>query len=435
MTQKIQHLSGGNVHFEPNKKIGYYLIDNNIYYTKIQAFLAASKMPTETWNLNNDRIKWVFNDDVFIKYPWHIEPEPTLRELYCKRAQQLRDQYDYLRLEFSGGSDSVTVAFSFLMNGIHLDEIVFRYPKKGEKNVSGNPWDTSSENTLSEWEFSAKPILDWISTHFPKTKIIVHDYSEDMLAQEKTLDESWIFKTRHYLQPGHAHKHANTGALSDIFDQNKTVAVIWGVDKPKLCIKDEKFFLYFVDGLASVNNPDISQYTNITNEFFFWTPDCPELIAKQAHTLMKWYKMPGHHKFQHVLHWPNNHFANRQLSEHLARSVIYPDWDSNTFQVVKPSNNIYNEMDFWFHTNFKDTRLNQVWRAGVDYLLDNIDSKYIGQSKNRPANIKEYMTPFYYLGDSIIPDIGVFNTRELVKNFRNDQNKYIHCIRGRLSVY
>lgn len=435
MTQKIQHLTGGNVHFEPNKKTGYYVIDNNIYYNKIQAFLAASKMPTETWNLNNDRIKWIFNEDVFIKYPWHIEPEESIKDIYRRRAQQLRDKYDYLRLECSGGSDSVTVAYSFLLNNIHLDEIIFRYPKQGEKDVSGDPWDTTTENTLSEWEFAAKPFMDWVATHFPKTKITMHDYSKDMLAQEKTIDESWIFQTRHYLQPSHAHKHTHWGVTERIADRGIQIGVIYGSDKPRLCVKEGKFFLYFVDTVANVNNPDIGSYNNITSELFYWTPDCPELVAKQAHMITQWFSMPVHHKFQHTLHWPNNNFANRQWYEQLTKSVIYPDWDSNTFQVVKPSNNIYNEMDYWFHTNFKDLRLYSVWRAGVDYLIDNLDDKYVGQLNNRPTNLKEYISPFYYLGDCTIPDIGVFQTRELVKNFRNNQTKYIHCEYGRLSIY
>jgi hypothetical protein len=92
-------------------------------------------------------------------------------------------------------------------------------------------------------------------------------------------------------------------------------------------------------------------------------------------------------------------------------------------------------MDHWFHVNFKDTKIYQVWESGVNYLLDNLDEKYIGYVRNRATNIKDYSTPFYYLGDSTIPDVGVFKTRELVRDFRNDQTKYIHCIRGKLSIY
>jgi transketolase len=35
--QKIEHTSHAGVKFEPNKKLGYYLVGDNIYYNKIQA--------------------------------------------------------------------------------------------------------------------------------------------------------------------------------------------------------------------------------------------------------------------------------------------------------------------------------------------------------------------------------------------------------------
>ena len=132
--RKIEHTSAAHVTYEPNKKLGYYLVGDEVYYNKIQALLDGSQ--------KNLPVKWFFNEDKFIKYPWHIEPEETLRELYQQRAQQLRDTYDYIRVEASGGGDSTTVIYSFLLNGIHLDEVVFRYPKQGEKGVAGDPNDT-----------------------------------------------------------------------------------------------------------------------------------------------------------------------------------------------------------------------------------------------------------------------------------------------------
>jgi hypothetical protein len=115
MQNKIEHTSVNGINLEPNKKLGYYLVDNEIYYSKYQTLLTASK--------HNKQVKWFFNEDVFIKFPWNVEPEESLDDLYRQRAQDLRDQYDYIRIEASGGSDSTNVIFSFLLNNIHLDEI------------------------------------------------------------------------------------------------------------------------------------------------------------------------------------------------------------------------------------------------------------------------------------------------------------------------
>jgi hypothetical protein len=40
---RIEHTSHAGIKFEPNKKLGYYLVGNEIYYNKIQALIVASK--------------------------------------------------------------------------------------------------------------------------------------------------------------------------------------------------------------------------------------------------------------------------------------------------------------------------------------------------------------------------------------------------------
>ena len=145
---------------EQNPKLGYYNVGVETYYMKPHALIAATKTGNfPTWN---------FNNEVFGKLNWDVEPEIDLNELYRIRALQLREKYDYIRLEVSGGGDSSTAAYSFINNGIYLDEVVFRYPKTGEKNVSADPFNTKPENTLSEWEYAAKPFLQWLAVKSPK---------------------------------------------------------------------------------------------------------------------------------------------------------------------------------------------------------------------------------------------------------------------------
>ena len=431
--QKIEHTSHAGIKFEPNKKLGYYLVGNEVYYNKIQALIDASK--------KNLEVKWFFNEDVFVKYPWHIEPKESLRELYRQRAQQLRDTYDYIRLELSGGSDSATVAYSFLLNNIHLDEVVFRYPKQGEKGIAGDPSSTRCENTLSEWEFAAKPLLNWIATNYPKTKITIHDYSEDMIAESDTKDESWIFRTRHYLQPGHIHKFDDSNLKEHLNTVDKTdkMCLLYGVDKPKVVIKDNKFFLYFMDGLASYTNEIAAINTGVVNEFFFWSPDCPELIAKQAHEVKRWFDLPQNSQMRGVLHWPNGNFAIRTLYEQLVKHIVYPDYDFHTFQTNKPTNNIYNEMDYWFHRNFKETKLYSSWESGINYLLKNVDPYYIGVVLDRPADIQIFNSVYYYFADDHAPeqDSKGFKTKPLITNQQSDitSRTHKHVINGQLVIY
>ena len=386
------------LNIEKNDKLGFYQLGSEKFHNKVLALIAGTQ--------RDQFPEWNFNRTTFDSVNWLTEPETNLRELYRIRAQQIRDKYDYIRLEFSGGGDSVTAAYSFINNGIHLDEVVFRYPKTGEKNVADDPFNTKPENTLSEARYAALPILNWISVHSPRTLITIHDYSADMLKSRH--DESWIFKTRDYFQPGHPFKHT-VDAVDDhkrTLDQGQRVCVLWGVDKPKICVKDSKWYLYFMDIQANAANPDTAGYTNVTNEYFFWSPDLPELLCKQAHMIKNWFNLPHNKYLQHLARWPNYSFSQRTTFEHIIKPLIYPDYDPTTFQTSKPTNSFYNEMDHWFYTNFQETHAWHVWQSGLKYLTESIDAKYFNYEMGRPVGLIGFISPFYYLGDADFEDPG-----------------------------
>ena len=384
---------------EQNNKLGFYTVGADKYYIKPQALIAATKL--------NQFPEWNFNKNVFDQFDWSIEPEISVKELYRIRAQQLRDKYDYIRLEVSGGGDSATAAFSFILNKIHLDEVVFRYPKTGEKNVTDDPFNTKPENTLSEWKYAAQPLLKWISDNSPRTKITIHDYSVDMLNSNH--DESWVYRTKDYFQPGHAFKHTVDAVDSHktTLDQGKSVCMLWGVDKPKVCIKDKKWYLYFMDVQANNANPEVGMWDNVVNEYFYWTPDLPELLCKQAHTIRRWFDLPTNKYLQHLARWPNYSFSQRTTFEHIIKPLLYPDYDPATFQTSKPTNSFYNEMDHWFYTNFQGTHVYHAWQAGLKHLVDSIDPKYFNNEMGRPVGFVSFISPFYYLGDAVYESTGI----------------------------
>jgi hypothetical protein len=270
--------------------------------------------------------------------------------------------------------------------------------------VTDDPFNTKPENTLSEWRYAAMPLLKWIADHAPRTKITMHDYSEDMLRSGH--EEEWVFRTKDYFQPGHAFKHTVDAVDSHkkTLDQGKSVCMLWGVDKPKVCIKDSKWYLYFMDIQANNANPEVGQWNNITNEYFYWTPDLPELLCKQAHTIRKWFDLPNNKYLQHLARWPNYSFAQRTTFEHIIKPLLYPDYDPTTFQTSKPTNSFYNEMDYWFYTNFQDTSAYRVWQAGLQHLIDNIDTKFFNKEMGRPVGFVGFISPFYYLGDAAFMD-------------------------------
>jgi len=402
---------------DTNPKLGYYKVGDKIFYSKPQAYMYATKV--------NQGPSWKFNLDTYGKLDWTIEPGVNIRELYRMRAQQLRDNYDYIRLECSGGSDSTTAAFAFLLNGIHLDEIIFRYPKTGEKDVTNDPFNTSAENTLSEFQFAAQPLLNWVKTNFPKTIVRIHDFAENMLEQADTRDESWIFQTRHWFQPAHSDKYDqfNLPEHRALLDSGKKIAVVIGIDKPRLLLINKEWYLFFSDLHTNSAHPIVGDYSNITNELFYWTPDFPEICIKQAHLVKNWFDQAHNSHLNYLVEFANmNNIARRSTYENIVKSIIYPDYDLSTWQTSKPTNSFYNEMDTWFYQNFKNTKLYGAWEAGINFLIDKIDPKYFLYESNKPTGLTIQLSPFYYLGPSTATNntVPAFTNNGYLQNYTNN---------------
>jgi hypothetical protein len=379
---------------ERNPKLGYYTVGTEVFYSKPQAYIRATELGVTPG--------WHFNTIDLAKFNWTQEPEVSIRELYRIRAQQLRDQYDWIRVEASGGGDSTTAIFAFLLNGIHLDEVVFRYPAQVDKDVTDDPWNTNAENTLSEKKFAAEPLLHWIKTNFPDTVVTVQDYSENLLNDSYMRDESWVYTTRDWFQPGHGIKHTNFGttAHQTLADSGKKICALYGIDKPKVCIIENKWYVYYSDLQANHPNPVVGDNTNITTELFYWTPDLPEIVCKQAHMIKMWFDMSQNGHVRHLVQTPNGNTNQRTAYEYIAKSIIYPDYDLETWQTSKPTTSFYNEMDHWFHTNLAGTEYDHAWRAGLKFLVDKIDPKYFQYELNSPVGFKPNLSQLYYIGDS-----------------------------------
>ena len=89
------------------------------YYNKLKAVVDA--VPHGWWP------HFYFHEDKFSKYNWAVEPKETLSELYKNRAKSIREKFDHITIEFSGGADSWTALYSFLRQGLHVDVVSHRY--------------------------------------------------------------------------------------------------------------------------------------------------------------------------------------------------------------------------------------------------------------------------------------------------------------------
>lgn len=375
---------------ENNPKLGFYTIGDKKIYNKPEALLEATK--------TGHFPQWNFNREIFSQQPWTIEPNIDLRTLYRMRAQQLRDRYDYIRLEASGGSDSTTALYSFLLNGIHIDEVIFRYPKAGSHGLGADPKNTTPENTLSEWDFAAKPLLNWVAVHHPKVKITIHDFSQDII--EYRADESWTDSAKEYLHPEHTFKHDPIATVEQkrLADSGQKICSLYGIDKPKICIRDGHWYLYFMDLQANHANTNTRGYTNITTEYFYWTPDLPEIPRKQGHVIKNWFMTSHNQHLQFLVRWPNHSISQRTAYEQLARPLLYPDYDPTTWQTTKPTNNFYAEMNWWFFKNLRESKFYNVWESGLNYFVTHVDPKFLNIQMGKAIGFVGFMDQFYDLG-------------------------------------
>jgi len=150
----------------------FWQVNEKKFNNKFDALLEATRVKAN--------VTFHYYDDIFESVDKSLLGKHNLDKLYRSRAQQLRDEYDYLILYFSGGSDSYNILKTFLDNDIKLDEICVKWPMVvvDKQLYTPNTTDKSAFNYLSEWDYAIKPVLDQIKISHPEIKIEIADWSD-----------------------------------------------------------------------------------------------------------------------------------------------------------------------------------------------------------------------------------------------------------------
>jgi hypothetical protein len=374
-----------------NKKLGYYTCNGREFQSKVQCALYSTQV--------KHPMHWVFNSQEFESYQWDIDPPGSIDDYYDQRCKELREKYDYLVLSYSGGSDSHNILMSCYRQGIHIDEIVTNWIFAASKKFTINDINvTDGWNQNAEYELNARDKLQWISTHMPRTKISLYDSSRQIIDHfTKAVDEEWVTNAVDALNPAPMQRYnvLNLKEIRSRLDHFKTIGLVIGVDKPRCIISYDSLYLLFNDKIANIipvaNH--LVEYTNVGIEYFYWSPDSREMLAKQAHTLLKFLK----NNPQYQPAWANVEWNSRVTQEKLLKNIIYTTWD-NGFQVTKPVQDWYSEYDYWFAYQFNSAKPGKNWNRGIEFLKQTLDPSLILSTNKGIHGLVAYSSPMYFIG-------------------------------------
>lgn len=373
-----------------DERLGFYLVGWKKFFNKTLALFESKRTGYD--------VHWDFNNHIYKAIDWTKEIQVPLTELYRLRALQLRQKYDYLVLQYSGGADSNNILHAFIDNNIFLDEIVMQLPEPDRKNF--NMKDFSDRNVNGELEFEARPHLEKYKNLIdPRTKIRFQDYSAPLL--ELLNKDDW-FETNptgtNMCLTGIARQYTQTAdpEMLDLVYKGRTVALIQGIDKPLVYFNGKDYYAYFSDVSAMHNNPvelnHVELYTkHYKTEFFYWTPDMPEISVKQAQEIKKYAEINPSAR-ERLKYTTEKHIAT---FKDILHPVIYPPHTEPFFQTKKPNSKIFRPVDEWFWDVASKAQRNNYIET-IKYIGQNIkEDAFIGN--NVFNGIQATLSPFYKL--------------------------------------
>ena len=401
-------------------RLGYYQVGEHLTYSKIEAMDLAARGLSPIW--------FRFNDEKFSLFDWSKEPEMSLESLYRLRAQQIREQYDYVVVMYSGGADSHNVLMSFVNAGLHIDEIAH----VTEYQVDQNRDSFANAEIFKVAYPTAKNI---ISQRNLKTKQRVIDVSQIVLDLGDLMDaDEYRSGTSSWMTPGNMAKsyiRERVPEYQQLAEQGKKICFVWGIDKPGLVTLVPKKRLFrnicyavvFHDREGSLISPR-QKYLNRSwehDEYFYWSADLPELICKQAHVIRK--AVTAHTVTGLQSSFKEFGFRLGQGSKFLpldldsGHRAIYPYWDTDTFSSGKTVSRVYSDRDAWLFSGIESTKTVKMFQSvvtnlqGHTYWKNNKDGLPVTYSRiyllDKIDNIENYHV-HYPLDRNVFAEQGYF---------------------------
>jgi hypothetical protein len=382
-------------------KNGYYQVGNKIFNHKIYALQEATR--------TGFPVNWNFNDSVFNKFNWTTPQNVPILEMYRMRAQQLRIKYKWLICCWSGGADSTTILESFLDNNIHLDEVLVLWPISQSQGKYKAVFNTTNLNMMSEWDLTIEPAIRRLQKQYPKLLITIVDTLAELPKCEDSEDTVRISEKTSYAT---IQKYrALDQIMKKRFEDHSDVAMITGVNPVTPAIIDNVLAMTFNDTLTNpTSKSDVTLEGWTRNvEFFYWSPDLPELIREQAHIVLKYINqfpktralLPRYTMKNGQTILPVHRPDSEDLRQFL-KGLLYPNYPLTTFQVRKATNfHTSNEWEAWFFTNPHAEEFLIPWRSCLASHDRLIKEEFKTRVNGEIVSYKVLSSKWHYVGKLI----------------------------------
>lgn len=385
-------------------KYGSWVVGNKIFYVSYDAYRFASE--------TNHQVNFHYHPTVWNNFDRSLLGKNSLPSLYKDRAQQLRDKYDYLILYYSGGADSHNILRTFIDNNIKLDEVCVKWPKPlmDGKFYTPNTTDVSANNYWSEWDYCVKPNLDWLKNNKPEIKITIKDFIGD----PDKFDVDGMFEEidSNSFHAGLLLNSKVSDSERPLIESGKTVANIYGANKPLLRLNGNLIEMFFTDNalLTSVK----SRINPYGAENFYWAFDMPLLPFEMAYQTAMHYKLNINDRKFLVLPKKDRKLDTLSVGIQteaqgiISKGIIYRHTWDNRFQSSKPGSQARLDKFSWFFEQNELSRTKDIFLDNVNQRLALINDRYILTEDYHGTTIKSLVgaTSHGYavttLGDTLV---------------------------------
>ena len=323
--------------------LGHYTVGEQWFYSNRDALEASHR--------TGQPVAWHYYDDVWATAHaaghWRNQ---SLKELYYARARQIREQYDYVAVMFSGGWDSRNIIESFAAQGLRIDDIIVFTTPELEKTTPFNNF--NPDNWYGEIKYHAVPYAERYAAEHPGTGVIKIEWLDrvaDTFADAEQVFESsrpkpGVFFGRWLSVATNAQLEKRIG--------NRRASLLVGLDKPCILNTPEHSRGFFPEGLLRLYSyctksngfPD-----NVIWEPFYWTPDLPELAIRGWYELQTLCQQDNTISRAHDQTLDVQARAKIKMSRYVQdrmRGWLYPGFDAGAWQADKQS-------DFGFFMEFE----------------------------------------------------------------------------------